>query len=89
MPTLTLRYSSENGVGDGPFGIGWKLELGEIRRSFRFGIPSFDDGQDAFGNPIVILDIEVPHREFAIDALSQVTTSPRSHPNPAATIRWV
>jgi hypothetical protein len=46
VPALTLRYSSES--GDGPFGVGWKLELGEVRRSFRFGIPSFHDGEDAF-----------------------------------------
>jgi transglutaminase-like putative cysteine protease len=46
------------------------------------------DGQDAFGNPIVILDIEVPHREFAIDALSQVETSPRSRPDAAETTPW-
>ena len=41
QPELSLRYSS---VGeDGPFGPGWSLALGEIRRTMRFGTPSFDD----------------------------------------------
>jgi RHS repeat-associated protein len=40
QPQLSLRYSSS--AGDGPFGIGWQLPLGEIRRSTRFGIPTFD-----------------------------------------------
>lgn len=32
------------------------------------------DGIDAFGNPVVILDIEVPHREFVLHARSKIET---------------
>ena len=32
------------------------------------------DGEDAFGNPISILDIEEPHKEFVIEALSTIET---------------
>jgi len=38
-PSLALRYSSRH--GDGPYGVGWKLELGEIRCSPRFGVPDY------------------------------------------------
>lgn len=37
-PNLTLRYSSAG--GDGPFGVGWQLPMGEIRCSSRFGVES-------------------------------------------------
>lgn len=40
-PDLRLRYSSQG--GDGPFGIGWSLGLSEIRRTTRFGPPTFSD----------------------------------------------
>ncbi len=36
-PTLSLNYSSDQ--GDGPFGLGWSLPLGEIRCTVRFGVP--------------------------------------------------
>ena len=36
-PTLSLNYSSDQ--GDGPFGLGWNLQLGEIRCTARFGVP--------------------------------------------------
>jgi hypothetical protein len=42
QPEISLRYSSSGG-GDGPFGVGWQLTLGEVRRSTRFGIPKYDD----------------------------------------------
>ncbi len=45
-PKLALRYSST--LADGAFGVGWQLELGEIRRSARFGTPRYDD---AAGSP--------------------------------------
>ena len=35
-PQLALVYSSQ--AGDGPFGIGWQLALGEIRCATRFGV---------------------------------------------------
>ena len=38
-PDLSLRYSSRR--GDGPYGVGWDLDLGEIRCSTRFGIPDY------------------------------------------------
>jgi Salmonella virulence plasmid 65kDa B protein len=38
-PKLALRYSSN--AGDGPFGVGWSLNLGEIRCSARFGVPDY------------------------------------------------
>ena len=39
QPTLNLEYSSH--AGDGPFGLGWRLQLGEISRATRFGTPSY------------------------------------------------
>jgi len=36
-PTLSLNYSSDQ--GDGPFGLGWTLQLGEVRCTARFGVP--------------------------------------------------
>ncbi|TMA33732.1 MAG: hypothetical protein E6J87_09175 [Deltaproteobacteria bacterium] len=38
-PELALSYSSRN--GDGPYGLGWSLELPEIRCSARFGVPDY------------------------------------------------
>ena len=38
-PELALTYSSRG--GDGPFGVGWSLDLPEIRCSARFGVPDF------------------------------------------------
>ena len=35
-PELALVYSSQ--AGDGPFGVGWQLTLGEIRCATRFGV---------------------------------------------------
>ena len=39
VPTLSLNYSSDQ--GDGPFGVGWNLSLGEIRCTARFGVPDY------------------------------------------------
>jgi hypothetical protein len=44
-PDLTLAYSSL--ASDGPFGVGWQLRLGEIRRSLRFGTSAYD-GTDQY-----------------------------------------
>jgi RHS repeat-associated protein len=38
-PELALSYSSRR--ADGPVGVGWSLELPEIRCSARFGVPDF------------------------------------------------
>jgi RHS repeat-associated protein len=38
-PELGLHYSSRR--GDGIFGVGWDLPLGEIRCSARFGVPDY------------------------------------------------
>jgi RHS repeat-associated protein len=45
-PNLLLSYSNDR--GDGPFGVGWDLQFGEIARSSRFGIPSMSDPNDVF-----------------------------------------
>ncbi len=38
-PALVLRYSSHR--GDGPYGVGWDLGLGEIACSARLGVPDY------------------------------------------------
>jgi len=38
-PKLTLVYSSR--AGDGPFGVGWTLPLGEVSCSVRHGVPAY------------------------------------------------
>jgi RHS repeat-associated protein len=38
-PKLALVYSSS--AGDGPFGVGWMLPLGEIACSVRYGVPDY------------------------------------------------
>lgn len=42
------------------------------------------ESRDAFGNAVVILDIEAPHRELVLHAKSRVETLPRPHFDPAA-----
>jgi len=41
QPSLTLTYSARQ--ANGPFGMGWSLPFGDIRRSTKFGPPKFDD----------------------------------------------
>jgi RHS repeat-associated protein len=38
-PKIALTYSSHR--GDGPYGVGWDLDLGEIACSARFGVPDY------------------------------------------------
>jgi hypothetical protein len=45
-PSITLSYSST--LSDGPFGVGWQLGFGEVRRTLRYGTPAFDDSKDQF-----------------------------------------
>ena len=45
-PDLALTYTSS--LSDGPFGVGWGVELGEIRRTSRFGTPAYNDAEDQF-----------------------------------------
>ena len=45
-PDLALSYASN--LSDGPFGVGWGVELGEIRRAARYGTPAYEDAEDAF-----------------------------------------
>ncbi len=46
------------------------------------------DGCDAFGNPIVILDIEVAHREFVLHARSEIETHAPPPPRLTASTPW-
>jgi len=39
-PNLALHYSSHQ--GDGPYGVGWDFNLGEVRCSQRFGVPNYE-----------------------------------------------
>ncbi len=43
---------------------------------------------DAFGNPVMILNIEVPHRELVLHARSSVETVQAPLFDPAATLAW-
>jgi RHS repeat-associated protein len=42
-PSLALSYSS--GVGNGPFGLGWNLDLPAISRKVDQRLPRYDDGR--------------------------------------------
>ncbi len=46
------------------------------------------DGHDAFGNPVLILDIEVPHKELVVLARSTIETMPVVLIDPASTLPW-
>ena len=46
------------------------------------------DGVDAFGNPVLILDIEVPHRELFLHARATIETVPIADTDPAITTPW-
>ncbi len=65
-PDLALTYASN--LVDGPFGVGWNVELGEIRRTARFGTPEYDDAEDQFEFDGVLLvarpDQSVPGVEY-------------------------
>lgn len=46
------------------------------------------DGVDAFGNPVLILDIELPHKELVLHARSTIETHTPAAIDPAATCAW-
>jgi transglutaminase-like putative cysteine protease len=46
------------------------------------------DGHDAFGNPLVILDIEVPHKELVLHARSTIEVVPPPAIDAGATCPW-
>jgi transglutaminase-like putative cysteine protease len=46
------------------------------------------DGVDGFGNPFVILDVEVPHRELVLHARSSIETHAPPTADFAATTSW-
>jgi len=45
-PSLSLNYST--GTGNGPFGLGWSLNIGGVTRKTSLGIPVYDDSTDVF-----------------------------------------
>jgi hypothetical protein len=47
-PQLTLSYSSQS--GNGPFGIGWRLNLQAFTRQTDKGVPRYRDDKDVFIN---------------------------------------
>ncbi len=46
QPELNLVYST--GAGNGPFGLGWSLNLPEVSRKTTKGLPRYDDLRDIF-----------------------------------------
>jgi len=47
-PDITLSYNS--GAGNGPFGLGWKLDIPYIQRQSDKGLPYYVDGPDGTDN---------------------------------------
>jgi RHS repeat-associated protein len=46
QPQLALVYST--GTGNGPFGLGWRLNLPGVSRKTAQGVPRYDDSSDRF-----------------------------------------
>src|SRR5687768_8823843 len=46
QPDLTLRYSTSS--GNGPFALGWSLDVPVITRLTAKGVPTYDDMTDRF-----------------------------------------
>jgi RHS repeat-associated protein len=46
QPDLKLVYNSQ--ANNGWLGVGWDLSVGSIHRSARYGVPTYNDGQDTF-----------------------------------------
>lgn len=66
-PQLSLTYSSQ--AGNGPFGIGWNLGIGQISRRTQKGVPRYSDLDEIIGD-----DGEVWHPELNSDG------TPKSRP---------
>lgn len=47
-PQLALTYSSQS--GNGPFGLGWNLNNGQIRRRTNKGVPLYGDDDEIIGH---------------------------------------
>jgi transglutaminase-like putative cysteine protease len=47
-----------------------------------------NNGTDAFGNPVVLLDIEVPHRELILHARSTIKVTPPAPVEPSHSTPW-
>ncbi len=47
-PQLALGYSNQ--AGNGPFGIGWSLGIGQISRRTHKGVPRYDDHDEIVGH---------------------------------------
>ena len=47
-PQLSLTYSSQ--AGNGPFGIGWSLGVGQISRRTHKGVPRYTDHDEIIGD---------------------------------------
>ena len=45
-PKVSLAYTS--GAGNGPFGLGWNLDVPAISRKTSLGVPVYDDSTDVF-----------------------------------------
>jgi Salmonella virulence plasmid 65kDa B protein len=46
QPQLSLVYSTGN--GNGPFGLGWALDVPGVSRKTSKGVPRYDDSADVF-----------------------------------------
>lgn len=97
-PQLSLSYDS--GTGNGPFGLGWSLDLPTITRATEKGLPRYldDDESDEFifsGAeslvPVLNADGEIVRRPIALHdiAYSVITYRPRIEGLFARIERWV
>src|SRR5688572_6456710 len=74
-PDLALHYSSRS--GDGPIGVGWSLELPEIRCSARFGAPDFAScARYELGDALLVRDPANPSRyHTAVESFQRIQRS--------------
>ena len=54
-PQLSLTYSSQ--AGNGPFGIGWSLGVGQISRRTHKGVPRYTDHDEIIGHDLSLIHI--------------------------------
>lgn len=74
-PQLSLSYDS--GVGNGPFGLGWTLNVPEISRKTALGLPRYFDDEDC--DVFLLSDAEdlVPKLETGTGGLLQKVSAVR------------